>query len=188
VTTVSSAWTTFAPAVEATGFDGGAFGRTLLATALAVVVVLGITFVVALRVGKQAVIDVTWGLGFVAIALTAFATSAGHGDGLRRWLALALTALWGLRLAGHIFSRSRGKGEDPRYEAMLQRADGNPNVYALLHIYLPQGVIMWFVSLPVQIAMFVEERFGVRVPEGEEARPIFQSVSSLAAFIDRERA
>lgn len=156
MTTVSSAWPTFAPAVEATGFDGGAFGRTLLLTALAVVVVLGITFAVALRVGKQAVIDVTWGLGFVAIALTAFATSGGHGDDLRRWLALGLTAVWGLRLAGHIFSRSRGKGEDPRYEAMLKRADGNPNVYALLHIYLPQGVIMWFVSLPVQIAMFVE--------------------------------
>lgn len=160
MTTVSSVWTTLAPtaltASGAVGFDGGAFGRTLLLTALAVVVVLGLTFVVALRVGKQAVIDVTWGLGFVAIALTAFLTSGGHGDGLRRWLALALTAVWGLRLAGHISSRSRGKGEDPRYEAMLKRADGNPDVYALLHIYLPQGVIMWFVSLPVQVAMFVE--------------------------------
>jgi steroid 5-alpha reductase family enzyme len=164
VTTVPSAWTTLAPAAltasGAAGFDGGAFGHTLLFTALAVVVVLGVTFAVALRVGKQAVIDVTWGLGFVAIAVTAFATSGGHGDGLRRWLALALTAVWGLRLAGHIFSRSRGKGEDPRYEAMLKRADGNPNVHALLHIYLPQGVIMWFVSLPVQIAMFVEGGVG----------------------------
>jgi acyl carrier protein len=36
----------------------------------------------------------------------------------------------------------------------------------------------------LQIAMFVEERFGVRVPEGEEARPIFRSVSSLAEFIE----
>ena len=43
---------------------------------------------------------------------------------------------------------------------MLKRADGNPNTYALLHIYLPQGVIMWFVSLPVQIAMFVEGGIG----------------------------
>jgi steroid 5-alpha reductase family enzyme len=144
------------PTADAVGFDGAAFGRTLALTALAVVVVLGITFAVAVRVGKQAVIDVTWGLGFVAIAITAFATSGGHGDALRRWLAFVLTAVWGLRLAAHIFSRSRGKGEDPRYEAMLERADGNPNVYALLHIYLPQGVIMWFVSLPVQIAMFVE--------------------------------
>lgn len=160
MTAVSPAWTTLAPAAEAAGFDGGAFGLTLLLSALAVVVVLGVTFLVALRAGRQAVIDVTWGLGFVVIALTAWATSGDHGDALRRWLALVLTAVWGLRLAAHIFSRSRGKGEDPRYEAMLQRASGNPNLYALAHIYLPQGVIMWFVSLPVQVAMFVEGGLG----------------------------
>ena len=40
----------------------------------------------------------------------------------------------------------------------------------------------------LQIAMLVEERFGVRVPEGDEARPIFASVTSLAEFVARERA
>jgi acyl carrier protein len=35
----------------------------------------------------------------------------------------------------------------------------------------------------LQIAMSVEERFGVRIPEGKEAHPIFQSVASLAAFV-----
>lgn len=132
----------------------------MVSTALAVVVVLGITFLVALRVGKQAVIDVTWGLGFVAIAVTAFVVTDGQGDSLRRWLALLLTAAWGVRLATHIYRRSRGKGEDPRYEAMLARADGNPDAYALMHIYLPQGVIMWFVSLPVQVAMVVRGGLG----------------------------
>jgi len=39
----------------------------------------------------------------------------------------------------------------------------------------------------LQIAMLVEEKFGVRVPEGDEARPIFRSVSTLAEFVDRER-
>lgn len=39
----------------------------------------------------------------------------------------------------------------------------------------------------LQIAMLVEEKFGVRVPEGDEARPIFRSVSSLCEFIGRER-
>jgi acyl carrier protein len=39
----------------------------------------------------------------------------------------------------------------------------------------------------LQIAMFVEERFGVRVPEGDEARPIFRSVATLAAFVEREQ-
>jgi acyl carrier protein len=39
----------------------------------------------------------------------------------------------------------------------------------------------------LQIAMLVEEKFGVRVPEGDEARPIFKSVSSLSEFIGKER-
>jgi acyl carrier protein len=39
----------------------------------------------------------------------------------------------------------------------------------------------------LQIAMLVEERFGVRVPEGEEARPIFRSVSTLAEFIEQSK-
>jgi acyl carrier protein len=39
----------------------------------------------------------------------------------------------------------------------------------------------------LQIAMLVEEKFGVRVPEGDEARPIFRSVGSLAEFIGRAR-
>lgn len=40
----------------------------------------------------------------------------------------------------------------------------------------------------LQIAMLVEEKFGVRVPEGDEARPIFRSVSTLAAFIEQSKS
>ena len=40
----------------------------------------------------------------------------------------------------------------------------------------------------LQIAMLVEERFGVRVPEGDEARPIFRSVSTLAEFIEQHKS
>ncbi len=39
----------------------------------------------------------------------------------------------------------------------------------------------------LQIAMLVEERFAVRVPEGDLARPIFASVATLAEFIDKAR-
>ena len=35
----------------------------------------------------------------------------------------------------------------------------------------------------LQLAMAVEENFGVRVPEGDEARPIFASVDSLSQYI-----
>jgi acyl carrier protein len=35
----------------------------------------------------------------------------------------------------------------------------------------------------LQLAMVVEERFGVKVPEGDAARPIFASVDALVAHI-----
>lgn len=40
----------------------------------------------------------------------------------------------------------------------------------------------------LQLAMSIEEHFGVRIPEGDEARPIFRSVASLAAYVDSSRA
>ena len=38
----------------------------------------------------------------------------------------------------------------------------------------------------LQLAMSVEERFGVKIPEGPEARPIFASVDALVGHITRE--
>lgn len=39
----------------------------------------------------------------------------------------------------------------------------------------------------LQIAMMIEEHFGVRVPEGDEARPLFRSVFSLAEFVEKAK-
>ena len=144
------------------GFPTGDFLLALPLTALAVAVVLGITLLVALRVGKHAVVDVAWGLGFAVIALVAYlaATAFNEGDPGRRLLVLALTAIWGLRLATHIGLRSRGHGEDPRYEALLEKASGNRTAYAVRKIYLTQGATMWFVSLPVQVAAFQPQGLG----------------------------
>ncbi len=39
----------------------------------------------------------------------------------------------------------------------------------------------------LQLAMAIEERFGIQVPEGEGGRDVFSSVQAIAAFIARER-
>ncbi|MEV0389324.1 DUF1295 domain-containing protein [Nonomuraea sp. NPDC050643] len=109
------------------------------------------TLAVAVKAGKHAVIDVTWGVGFAAIALVAFLLTGG--DPLRRSLLLTLTCLWGLRLATHLARRVGRGGEDPRYEALLSRAKGGRTAYAIRMIYLTQGLTMLFVSLPVQVGM-----------------------------------
>jgi steroid 5-alpha reductase family enzyme len=142
-------------------YDWSAFAAALPLTVAAVVAVLGSTFLVALRVGRHAVVDVAWGLGFVAVATTSYLLSGDEGDPVRRALVLALTAIWGVRLAVHIGLRSRGHGEDPRYEALLSRAPGSRTAYALRQVYLTQAAVMWFVSLPLQVAMFQADRLGV---------------------------
>jgi steroid 5-alpha reductase family enzyme len=126
----------------------------LLTSFGAALVVLLITFGFGVAGGKHRVVDVSWGLAFAAIALTTYAMSAGHGDAGRRALITALTVIWGVRLAGHIFLRGRGEPEDPRYDKLLSKATGNRNAYAFTRIYLTQAVTAWFVSLPVQIAEF----------------------------------
>ena len=81
------------------------------------VVVHGITFAIGRRIGRYNVVDVAWGLGFVAVA--AVAAALGTGDLFRRILLLALVSVWGLRLAWHMYVKSAGKGEDPRYRDLL---------------------------------------------------------------------
>ncbi|MEU6478009.1 DUF1295 domain-containing protein [Streptomyces sp. NPDC047017] len=121
------------------------------ATALATMLV---TFAIAVRRGVHRVVDVAWGAAFAAVALVTFAHAYGAGDPWRRTLVTVLTVVWGLRLAAHIARRGRGHGEDPRYAAMLDRARGSRNAYALRKIYLLQGALVWLVSLPVQAAQY----------------------------------
>jgi acyl carrier protein len=37
----------------------------------------------------------------------------------------------------------------------------------------------------LQLAISIEERFGVRVPEGDEGRAIFRSVRGIAEFVSK---
>ncbi len=131
-------------------------------TAVVVGALMLVTFAVGVRLGRHSVVDVAWGLGFVAAALATatVATATGSGDPARNWLLCALTVVWGLRLAAHIGVRGRGKGEDPRYERFLANAPGNPNLYALRVVYLLQGALVWLVSLPIQVAAFTAGALG----------------------------
>lgn len=139
------------------GFPWGAFAVGAGWAAAAALAVMLATFAVAVRKGVHRVVDVAWGLGFAAVAVVTWAVAAaaaGEGDAGRRTLVAALTVVWGLRLAAHIARRGRGHGEDPRYDAMLAKARGNRNLYALRMVYLLQGALVWLVALPVQAAAY----------------------------------
>ena len=78
---------------------------TVAAASIAVLLAVhAVTFAIGRRIGRYNVVDVAWGLGFIAIALAA--ALLGTGDAPRRWLLLALVGTWGLRLSWHIYRRS----------------------------------------------------------------------------------
>ncbi len=139
------------------------------AASLAVVVVLMVLTAVLTKVtGRVSVVDTIWGLGFIAVAVTAvvlgrvigpdtfsFLSPAGSGEivnafdekVLRGWLLVAMVVVWGGRLAWHIGRRSHGGGEDPRYEELMANGTGG----LVRKVLLPQGLAIWFVSLPIQV-------------------------------------
>jgi steroid 5-alpha reductase family enzyme len=128
----------------------------LWVTALVIVVLFGASLAVAVGVrgGRHDGIDVVWGAGFGVVAIVSFLLALGDGDLWRQLLITALTCVWGFRLAWHIERRNRGKDEDPRYVAILKKSRGNPILHIVRSVYLPQVVIMWVVSLPVQLGQY----------------------------------
>ncbi len=118
------------------------------ASLAAVLLVFAVTFAIGRRIGRYNVVDVAWGLGFVAVA--AVAAAVGTGDLLRRLLLLTVVAVWGLRLAWHMHGKSAGKGEDPRYANLLHDDFSPTNV--LTKIFGTQAAATWFVSLPLQVS------------------------------------
>ena len=108
----------------------------------------GITFLIGRRIGRYNVVDVAWGVGFVAVA--AVAAWLGTGDLFRRILLLVLVAVWGLRLAWHMVVKSAGKGEDPRYRDLLGGDFSAATCCA--RCSLIQAAATWFVSLPLQVS------------------------------------
>ena len=131
-------------------FDGSNFLAVTGFSLLAVVLLMAATAVEGHRQGRVSVVDTTWGLGFVVVA--AVAAVVGEGAGWRRVVLLVVVAIWGLRLAWHMHQRNSGKGEDPRYAAMLEKEQGNPTLVAIRKVYAVQGLSVWFVSLPIQVS------------------------------------
>lgn len=122
----------------------------MLASALTVAAVMLSTWFVSVLVRNASIVDIVWGLGFVAVAwVNALAVD---GDSARQWLMVVLVSAWGLRLSGYLARRNIGHGEDFRYVAMRRRWGAKFPLVSLVSVFALQGVIMFVVSLPVQFA------------------------------------
>jgi steroid 5-alpha reductase family enzyme len=98
---------------------------------------------VALRTGRSGLIDATWSLA-VGIACVTAALWPLRADELleRRWLVAFMAFAWSARLGSHIFRRSLGAEDDPRY-ADLKRGWGADAPRQLLLFLQAQAVAGW---------------------------------------------
>ena len=137
-------------------YPWGAALTNLWVTALVVVATFAVALFVAVRVrgGRHDGIDVVWGMGFAIVAIVTLVLARGAGDLWRQVLITVLTCVWGLRLAWHIGRRNRGKPEDPRYVEIMERAKSNPVAHLVRKVYVPQAVVLWVVSWPVQVGQY----------------------------------
>ena len=134
------------------------YGEIMLTVAVVIAAVMIITWVVSLVLRDASVVDPVWPLAFIAVAITALI--AGDGDEGRRILIACVVAIWGVRLSVHLLVRNAGKGEDFRYAAMRAKRGRRFWLTSLVTVFLLQGLLVWVVSLPVQLSAIPDRPLG----------------------------
>lgn len=109
---------------------------------------LGLVWLVSLVRRDASVVDPFWGTGFVVVVWLSCLQAGTPGS--RPLLLAVLTTLWGLRLSLYLLWRNWGRGEDRRYRAMREKHGARFWWVSLGTVFLLQGVLLWFVSLPLQ--------------------------------------
>jgi steroid 5-alpha reductase family enzyme len=129
-----------------------------------ILTVLAFVWGLSLWLRDASVADVSWGLGFVLLAWLYCLTSPTLTP--RSWMVAILITLWGARLSWHIFRRNHGRGEDPRYQAM-RAAHGHAFWWrSLFTVFWLQGAILWFVALPLLVAVRATSPAGLTAVDG----------------------
>lgn len=121
----------------------------LLTNAGVIGVLMAALWGLSLVLRDASIVDPFWGLGFTIVAwASAFVAGGSVADSAPL---VALTSVWGLRLAVHLARRNLGKGEDFRYRAMRKRWGDRFPLVSLGTVFMLQGALLWVVSLPVQL-------------------------------------
>ena len=119
---------------------------------LLVFVYMNLLFLLALLIKKNDIVDISWGMGFVLLALyTLIVSSFWHW---RLLMVVLLVMLWGIRLAGYIFIRNKGKAEDFRYANWRKEWGKNWVLRSWLQVFMLQGFFMLLIAYPVFLQSF----------------------------------
>ncbi len=132
----------------------------LVGSAVAILCMMLAVWATSLVMRDASIVDIAWGSGFVLVAWVSY--WLGEGNSTRSLLLTVLTSIWGLRLAFYLAKRNLGHGEDFRYQSMRRKHGARFGFVSLYTVFGVQGLLMWIVSLPVQLGQVnTEPSFGV---------------------------
>jgi len=129
---------------------------TTLACALGAMVLL---WLLSLALRDASIVDIWWGPGIAGLGVAAWWLA--DGDSPRRLLLVGMGLAWGLRLGAYLLWRNAGRGEDPRYQAMRRRHGPRFASVSLATVFGLQGVLQWWVSLPLQLGQLAPQATGL---------------------------
>ena len=114
------------------------------------VVLMVLTWLTSERLQNAGLVDVSWSLGLVILALW----YAWHGPGwmVRKWLMAAMVAFWGIRLATHLLRRITSEPEDGRYQQLRREWQGKNASLRFLFFFEFQALLDVVLSLPMLVA------------------------------------
>lgn len=129
--------------------------QILVSGAVAILAFMAAFFVIATLMKDNSIVDIGWGLGFIVVELAVLIKSDQFTP--QNLLLLLLVSLWGLRLAGYIFKRNYGAGEDYRYAQWRKQWGKWVVPRAFLQVFMLQGLFMFIIALPLMVAAANEE-------------------------------
>jgi steroid 5-alpha reductase family enzyme len=123
----------------------------LYLSALPVALAIGLAgWLYSLARRNVTIVDSLWSLMFLAIGLVYALDQPALAD--RGLLLLVLLAVWALRLSIHLTLRNWGQPEDHRYQTIRRNNEPGFRWKSLYLVFGLQGVLAWFISLPLLAA------------------------------------
>ena len=126
---------------------------------MALLAFAAVGWLASLPLRNVSIVDSMWPLMFL-LAAGVYAWALWP-VGARGQLALALVAIWSLRLAGYITWRNRGHGEDFRYQEIRKRNQPGFEFKSLYLVFGLQAGLAWAISMPLLAAMNSRGPLGV---------------------------
>lgn len=124
--------------------------------ALSLVVLFSLFYLIARLRDDYSVIDICWGLGFIALATTVL-TLHNNIPTNTHVIILGLVIVWALRLSGYILYRNLNKGEDSRYRQWREEWGEKAALNFYVRVYLLQSLLCMMVGSGLWITLAQED-------------------------------